>query len=98
MKKFIPGLILLTLASALAADMALEAVVLNQELDFLKESARNTTIPTEKPTVQTVETRISAPTRPLDTTSLEATFFGNVEEDTVSTRTAPRRRRDVEVE
>jgi hypothetical protein len=75
---------------AVAQDGSEEAIILNQELQFLEETANNVTI-------------ISAPARatqdtaqPIQTDSLERMYFGN-EEDNVNTRTAaPKRRRAVE--
>lgn len=87
MKKFISGLLLLVVAGAQAMDMEEEAVILNQELQYLKESAK---IPAMKSseTTQSISEISSAPNR---SRSLEETYFG--EEDSVSTKTSARRRR-----
>lgn len=87
MKKIILGLLLST--TAFAADMAEEGVVLNQELQFLQESAK-------APTLRRVQAApVQAKTTNTTVTSdLESTYFGeDSEEDTISTQAAGRRRR-----
>ncbi len=89
MTKILCACILLS-SFAIAQDGPEDAIILNQELQFLEETANNVSI-------------ISAParpaqdsTRPIQTDSLEKLYFGN-EEDNISTRTAaPKRRRAVE--
>jgi hypothetical protein len=89
MTKILLSCILLS-SMAMAQDASEEAIILNQELQFLEETANNVTI-------------ISAPAsatqdsaRPIQTDSLERMYFGN-EEDNISTRTAaPKRRRAVD--
>ena len=72
-----------------AQDAAEEALILNQELQFLEESAKNVTISTANTT--------AAPTQesaaPIETQSLEERYFGNDREDAIRTRTAAPRRR-----
>jgi hypothetical protein len=93
MKKIISGIVLLSVASAFAAGREEEGVVLNQELEFLKEAARAPRLPADQAASQNIETKSAAPSR---LRSLEATYFGDEEEDSVSTRTAARRRRGSE--
>ena len=70
-----------------AQDSAEEALILNQELQFLEESANNVTILS----ANSVPTQERA--RPIDTESLEQKYFGNEMEDNVGTRTAAPKRR-----
>ena len=82
------GILLSSLA--VAQDGSEEAIILNQELQFLEETASNVTI-ISAPTIRSQEAA-----QPIQTDSLERMYFGN-EEDNVSTRTAaPKRRRAVE--
>lgn len=73
---------------ALAQTAAEEAIILNQELQFLEDSINN---------VQSMaidNTNSTAPRdRALNEKSLEKTYFNDVEEDEVSTRTASPKRR-----
>jgi hypothetical protein len=63
-----------------------EALVLNQEMQFLEESSN----PIPKAAPLPLEARA---TRSAPDTDLESTYFDDAEEDTVSARTsAPRRR------
>jgi hypothetical protein len=70
-----------------AQDAAEDALILNQELLFLEESANNVTIlsATTSPT--------QGRSRPIDTKSLEERYFGNDMEDSVGTRAAAPKRR-----
>ena len=70
-----------------AQDSAEDALILNQELMFLEESANNVTI-LSATTVPTLDRA-----RPIDTKSLEQKYFGNDMEDNVETRTAAPKRR-----
>jgi hypothetical protein len=70
-----------------AQDSAEEALILNQELQFLEESANNVTILS----ANSVPTQEGA--RPIDTESLEQKYFGNDMEDNVGVRTAAPKRR-----
>ena len=70
-----------------AQDSAEEALILNQELQFLEESANNVTIISAK-SEPTLERAL-----PIDTQSLEQKYFGNDMEDNVGTRTAAPKRR-----
>jgi hypothetical protein len=87
MRKFlILGLGILSL-NGFAQTAAEEAIILNQELQFLEDSINN---------VQAVSTNASegaAADRALNEKSLERTYFGETEEDSVSTRTAGPKRR-----
>jgi hypothetical protein len=70
-----------------AQDASEEAIILNQELQFLEESASNVTVISSntRPTQET--------SRPLETESLERKYFGNDLEDGVSTKVAAPKRR-----
>lgn len=72
-----------------AQDSAEEALILNQELQFLEESANNVTILSANNTNVPTQERA----RPIDTQSLEQKYFGNDMEDNVGTRTAAPKRR-----
>lgn len=84
-------LTLLVTPTLWAQDASEEAIILNQELQFLEESANNVTIQARNN--QTPQERA----RPLETKSLEEKYFGAGSEDTIQTRTAaPRRKRSLE--
>lgn len=70
-----------------AQDSAEEALILNQELQFLEEAANNVTIlsANQLPTQEDAS--------PIDTKSLEEKYFGNDLEDSIRTRTAAPKRR-----
>jgi hypothetical protein len=70
-----------------AQDSAEEALILNQELQFLEESANNVTILS----ANSIPNQERA--RPIDTESLEQKYFGNDMEDNVGVRTAAPKRR-----
>jgi len=70
-----------------AQDSAEEALILNQELQFLEEAANNVTIIS----ANQLPTQDSA--SPMDTKSLEEKYFGNDLEDSIGTRTAAPKRR-----
>jgi hypothetical protein len=74
---------------AIAQDVNEDAIILNQELQFLEESARNVGLP--------VATRDKVTTSKLaieTEDSLESRYFGK-SEDTISSKTSgPKRRRD----
>lgn len=66
-----------------------EAIILNQELQFLEDSVNN---------IQSVSTNTSSDTieardRAINNESLERTYFGEAEEDVVNTRSAGQKRR-----
>jgi hypothetical protein len=87
-KFFILALGLLSL-NALAQTAAEEAIILNQELQYLEDSVNN---------VQAISVNTSDTTTPKDRAlnepSLERKYFGEeVEEDSISTRTAGPKRR-----
>ena len=89
MTKILCACILLS-SLAIAQDGSEEAIILNQELQFLEETANNVTI------ISAPATRSQEAAQPIQTDSLERIYFGN-DEDNVSTRTAaPKRRRAVE--
>lgn len=69
-----------------AQDISEEALILNQELQFLEESARGIKrVEVEGPQIQRKRKVVEE--------SLERTYFGEEETDTISTRTAGPKRR-----
>lgn len=77
----------LFLSTAFAQDGTQEAIILNQEMQFLEESAQNvgtTNLPGSQAAIR--EQRSALP-------SLERTYFGEDSEDAVSTQTAAPKRR-----
>ena len=80
-------LTLLITPSLWAQDSTEEAIILNQELQFLEESANDVKILTAK------STPTQERARPIDTQSLEQKYFGNDMEDNVKTRAAAPKRR-----
>lgn len=72
---------------ALAQDGSEEAIILNQELQFLEEAANNVTILSAR------ESTSQERARPLRTNSLEQEYFGEELDDEVGTRTAAPKRR-----
>lgn len=87
-KILILGLLVTTLA--LAQDGSEEAIILNQELQFLEDAANNVSINQ----ITSDNSAIQERARPLNTESLEQQYFGDDSEDAVSTRAAaPGRRR-----
>jgi hypothetical protein len=78
---------LLLTSTVWAQDATEEALILNQELQFLEEAANNVTIIS----ANQVPTQESA--SPIDTKSLEEKYFGNDMEDSIRTRTAAPKRR-----
>lgn len=88
-------LIILALAAlsalAVAQTQEEEAIILNQELQYLEESVNNIQAATERPSKKTTET-----TKALNEPSLERTYFGeDIGEDTVNTRASGPRRRSL---
>lgn len=73
---------------ALAQTAAEEAIILNQELQYLEDSVNN---------VQSIAIDTNNTTMPrnraLNEESLEKTYFNDVEEDVVNTRTSGPKRR-----
>lgn len=65
-----------------------EAIILNQELQFLEESVGNV----QAVSVNTTDTAESRD-RAINNESLERTYFGETEEDVVNTRTAAPQKR-----
>lgn len=88
-QKILSVLILLTPSLVQAqADATEQALILNQELQFLEESASAAAnIPLPGSRGEALARRAGADQ------SLESTYFGDVEEDSVGTRTAAPRRR-----
>jgi hypothetical protein len=87
MKKYLLlPLILITLTSVQAQDALEEAIVLNQELQFLEDSARGI-----KSTA--LEVTANSRKRKVIEESLEKTYFEDEQTDSISTRTSSRRRR-----
>lgn len=80
-------LLSLLITPAFAQDGSEEAIILNQELQFLEESANNVTI------LSTTKATSQQRARPLQTDSLERQYFGEDLEDEVGTRTAAPKRR-----
>jgi Tfp pilus assembly protein PilN len=85
-KFFILFLVLIstTVSSQTATE---EAIILNQELQYLEDSVKN---------IQSVSINTKAPEqrqRALNEKSLENTYFGETEEDVISTRTSSPKRR-----
>lgn len=76
-----------------AQDSSEEAIILNQELQFLEETANSitiTTLPMGSPQERA---------RPIATQSLEERYFGEGSDDTIQTRTAaPKRTRSIQEE
>lgn len=70
-----------------AQDGSEEALILNQELQFLEESA--STISVQAKNDSTPQERA----RPIDTSSLEEQYFGSDSEDVIKTKTAAPKRR-----
>ncbi len=85
MKKFISLFFLLSFR-AFATSQEEEAIILNQELEFLQASADNVKIISEKAPQGPSNNR----SRPIRT--LEETYFDDYEEDTISTQSAARKR------
>lgn len=86
-------LALATLATAAYAQSertaAEEAIILNQELQFLEDSVNNVQAVSVNTTTEAAQSR----DRAINTDSLERTYFGETEEDVVNTRTsAPQKR------
>lgn len=85
-KLFILFLVLIsaTVSSQTATE---EAIILNQELQYLEDSVKN---------IQAVSINTKAPEqrqRALNEKGLENTYFGETEEDVISTRTSSPKRR-----
>ena len=84
-------LALLVAPAAWAQDASEEAIILNQELQFLEESANNVTVQARAD--KTLQERA----RPIETQSLEERYFGEGSDDSIQTRTAaPKRKRSLE--
>ncbi len=90
MIKFVPVLLLISSPLAFSqVDATEQALILNQEMQFLEESARNAAnIPLPGSRSEAIARR-----RGESAQSLERTYFGDVEEDSVQTRTAAPKRR-----
>jgi transcriptional regulatory protein LevR len=90
MKRFLILALSLTTLSAFSQSVEEEAIILNQELQFLEDSVKN---------IQSVSTNANdevQKNKAINEPSLERTYFGeDVEEDTVSTRTAGPKRRSL---
>ncbi len=87
MNKILIGVLFIT-TQAVAQNTSEEAIILNQELQFLEDSANNVSIISA--TNRTPQDR----SMPIDTDSLEEKYFGNELEDDVASRAAaPRRQR-----
>lgn len=86
-------LALLVTPAAWAQDSSEEAIILNQELQFLEETANSISI-SAAPEVSPQQRA-----RPIQSQSLEERYFGEGSDDTIQTRTAaPRRTRSVKEE
>jgi len=86
-KLLILSLILVS-STAFAQSAAEEAIILNQELQFLEESVNNV----QAVSVNTTDVEASR-NRAINDESLERTYFGETEEDTINTRTSGPKRR-----
>ncbi len=86
-KSLILTLILVS-SAALAQSAVEEAIILNQELQFLEDSVQNI----EAVTINTTDVDASRD-RAINDESLERTYFGETEEDTIKTRTSGPKRR-----
>ncbi len=74
-------------ASAYAQDTSQEAIILNQEMQFLEDSVSNNTLRNAE------VTEAPAPESRNRMDSLERTYFGESSEDSVTTQTAAPKRR-----
>ncbi len=88
-KILILALASLTSSAFAQTTAAEEAIILNQELQFLEDSVSN---------IQSVSTNTTSSTvqpgeRATNSESLESTYFGETEEDSVSTKSAGQKRR-----
>ncbi len=88
MYKFLILTLILVSTAALAQTAAEEAIILNQELQFLEDSVNNV----QAVSVNTTDTEASRD-RAINDESLERTYFGETEEDSVNTRTSGLKRR-----
>lgn len=86
-KLLILSLILMS-STAFAQSAAEEAIILNQELQFLEESVNNV----QAVSVNTKDVEASR-NRAINDESLERTYFGETDEDTINTRTSGTKRR-----
>lgn len=91
MKLILFSLLLISNSLLAQSEAQEEAIILNQEMQFLQESAKNVTA-TSKPLGETEDMMISdTPSR--RSQNLERTYFGEEELDSVRTRTAAPKRR-----
>lgn len=75
--------------AALAQDASEEAIILNQELQFLEEAANNVSV-----TKVTSDNKIQQErSRPINTDSLERQYFGEDSDDVTTRAAAPVKRR-----
>jgi len=86
MKNIYLLLILLSIGLAYGTDTQEEAIILNQELQFLQESAAKTRIQNDSNAATPEQKRSES------LPSLEETYFGSEDEDSVTTRSAARKR------
>lgn len=90
MKSFLILVLSLITGGAFAQTATEEAIILNQELQFLEDSVNNV----QAISINTDST--ASRQRALNEPSLERTYFGEeIEEDTVSTQTAAPKRRGI---
>ncbi len=88
MKNFIFSLILISSPAVFASDLAEEGLVLNQELQFLQESAKAPAV------VAATQPKVTTRNPKAKVDSLERMYFEeDSEEDTITTKAAGRRRR-----
>lgn len=91
MKTFIMLCLGILSFNGLAQTTEEEAIILNQELQFLEDSVRNV----QSVSINTVDP-LQDTNKALNEPSLERTYFGeDLEEDVVNTRTAAQKRRRV---
>jgi hypothetical protein len=80
--------VILTSSIAIAQDATEEAIILNQELQFLEDSAKNVTLGENHSNTKDEFTRTATSKR-----SLENEYFGNDSEESISTKAAAPKRR-----
>lgn len=88
MRKILILSLILVSTAAFAQTAAEEAIILNQELQFLEDSVKNV----QAVSVNTTDSEASRD-RAINEESLERTYFGETEEDSVNTRTSGPKRR-----
>lgn len=88
-RTFIAASILIASVGAFATTAAEEALILNQELQFLEDSVSNMAAAPTK----TAETKVNSAEGENDSSSLERTYFSDEERDVIKTKKAAPKRR-----